>query len=196
MSRDVNCPGKHFSELMPEFDVVNLAAGGVGMIDICFQIKSAIDNKADYVIVSKTDSGRTEMIYPLGKDILSPIGIENFRKGSDQRFISHTIPTLMGLNSDQKIELTDEQKLAAQLYFKYMFDKELKGHVDTWAWEYWINQLKENNIRYYIIPNNFCVYNYASKYPYEQCIFHTDDETQRIAAMHLIKEIKNENINT
>jgi len=190
MSRDPDHPGEHFSELMSsKFDIVNLAQGGVGNIDICFQIKSAIDNRADYVIIGKTDSGRTEMLYPIGQAITGIISIEHFRAGPDQRFLSRTLSTLMGENQDITHNLTKEQQKAAQLYFKYMFDITLKWNIDFWAIGYWLMKLRENNIKYFVIPDFFCIYDYAVQYPHSPRLFHTDLATQQQAAELLTKEI-------
>jgi hypothetical protein len=95
----------------------------------------------------------------------------------------------MGENQDVTHNLTKEQQQAARLYFKYMFDCTLKWNIDFWAIEYWLMKLRENNIKYFVIPNFFCIYDYARQYPHSPRLFHTDLATQQQAAELLTKEI-------
>ena len=51
-------PGTHFSELLPGYEVINLARGGITNTAICFQIQTAIELSAALVVFANTDSNR------------------------------------------------------------------------------------------------------------------------------------------
>jgi len=183
MAPDATAPGLHFSELL---DAVSLARPGVSNIDICYQIKSAIAQQADHVIIGTTDSGRIEL--PI-QDYQDQITLDNFRPGARQRYISDTIPTFIGDEADlvDKYQLTPEQRVAVKQYFLHIYDANLKQDTDRWAVEYWLQQLQVNNISYTLLPREFCIYEYARTQSESLWTFHTDALTQQKAS-ELLKE--------
>ena len=167
MSPDPLAPGKHFSELL---GAKSLAVPGVSNIDICFQIKEAINNKADYVVIGTTDSGRIEL--PMTDKTHDDINLTNLRNGD---YISSTIPTFIG----EEWDLKD----------KYKLSPEVRDAVKKYLWAiyFWISKLELLDIRYTLLPKSFCIYQYAIKNPTEPWTFHTDFETQKQAS-HLIRK--------
>jgi hypothetical protein len=182
MAPDVTAPGLHFSELL---GAVSLARPGVSNIDICYQIKSAIVQQADHVIIGTTDSGRIEL--PI-QDHCGEITLDNFRP-NNQHYISDTIPTFIGEEVDlvNKYQLAPEQRAAVKQYFLHIYDSSLKTDTDRWAVEYWLQQLQENNISYTLLPREFCIYEYARTQSESLWTFHTDASTQQKAS-ELLKE--------
>ena len=174
MSPDIKAQGMHFSELM---GATSLARPGVGNIDICYQIHEAIMQRADYVIIGTTDSGRIEL--PIAE--VKSITLKNFRPGAEQAYISDTIPTFIGEEADLigKYSLTMEQRTAVKQYFLHIYNANLKQETDRWAIEYWIQQLQSHNIPYLLLSKDFCIYEYNTDSPYT---FHTDAKTQILAA--------------
>jgi hypothetical protein len=190
MSRDPNFPGDHFSEMLDTTHVVNLAHPGVGNIDICLQLEDALQKQPDCIIVGTTDPGRIEI--PVNK--YRGHKFAHFRPGPNQSFISDTIPTLIGEEPGlaEKHDLTTEQRHAVKEYFTHIYHHELKNTVDSWALGYWFGQVSYNKIPLIVLPKDFIIYEYAAKFGnQEPRVFHTDVETQRIAA-----GIFNEKINS
>lgn len=187
-STDAGAPGRHFSELI---GATSLARGGVSNIDICFQIKEAIAQHADYVIIGTTDPGRIEIPLVNLTDE-NRILLENLRPGKKQKYISDTIPTFIGVEPDlaTKYNLTPELRRAVQEYFKHMYDPNLKMEIDMWAIQHWLTTLENHNIRYFVLPKTFCIYEYAMKNPNEPWVFHTNELVQNQAARELETIIK------
>ena len=183
MSPDSRAPGMHLSEIL---GATSLARPGVSNIDICFQIKSAIAHGADYVIVGTTDSGRIEI--PI-QDYEGSITLDHLRPGAVQAYISDTIPTFIGEESDlvNKYALTQEQRTAVKQYFLHIYNASLKHETDMWAIEYWLEQLRTADIPYELLNKEFCIYEYARTQPESPWTFHTDALTQQKAA-ELLKE--------
>jgi hypothetical protein len=184
MAPDTQAPGMHFSELL---NATSLARPGVSNTDICYQIKSAIAQQADYVIIGTTDSGRIEI--PV-QEHRGSITLENFRPGARQSYIADTIPTFIGEEADliSKYQLPTELRLAVKQYFLHIYDANLKHETDMWAMEYWLQQLRNSNILYYMLPKDFCIYENARKVA-SPWTFHTDALTQQQAAEFLKEKL-------
>jgi hypothetical protein len=182
MAPDSRAPNRHFSQIM---GALSLARPGCSNIDICFQIEEAINLGAHRVIIGTTDSARTEL--RMTNNILNELSLQNFRNGD---YISDTIPTLIGEESDIKdkycIELSRRQ--AVKRYFVDMYDSVLKHTTDMWALGYWCRQLQDHQIKYEVLPKNFCLYTYAQEHPNEPYSFHTDFTTQEQAAFLLSQQ--------
>lgn len=178
-----NAPGRHFSEIIKAF---SLAKPGCGNIDICFQIEEAIRLHPDWVIIGTTDSARTEL--RLTEETVQKLSLLEFRNGN---YISDTIPTLIGQEQDlkNKYDISTNRRESVKRYFTDIYDQTLKSTTDNWALGYWYTQLKEHNIRYKVLPKQFCIYDYAQKNPYEPYSFHTDFVTQEKAAILLLQEL-------
>lgn len=189
MARDPNALGRHFSELL-DFEVTNYAFPGVGNVDICVQIKQAIADKMDFVVIGKTDTGRMLLKYTDQQN--KYINLAALRAGKDQTFYSDTIPTFIESN---KYNLTAEQRNAVKQYFLHIYDHDLQREIDSWMFGYWTNQLTANSIKYKILGHDFCVYTNTLSSGVDQWTFHTTFEVQQQAADILNKEIHNENTN-
>jgi hypothetical protein len=177
-----NAPGRHFSELM---GATSLAKPGCGNIDICFQIKEAIQIRPKRVIIGTTDSARTEI--KLTDNVSHNLSLQNFRNGD---YISDTIPTLIGEELDlrDKYFIPAARKESVKRYFVDIYDSTLKHITDMWALGYWYRQLQDHGIKYTVLDKNFCTYEYAIKHPHESYSFHTDFATQEKAAILLLQK--------
>lgn len=182
MAPDPVVPGRHFSEII---GAVNLAKPGCGNIDICFQIKTAIDLGAKRVIIGTTDSARIEL--RMTNRYLSDLTLQNFRNGD---YISDTIPTLIGEEPDIKHKYAIEQtrRNSVKQYFVDVYDSVLKHTTDMWALGYWFGELQARNISYSVLDKQFCIYTYAQDHPNEPYSFHTNLVTQQMAAALLTKQ--------
>ena len=184
MSPDPLAHGKHFSELL---GAKSLARPGVSNIDTCFQIKEAINSKADYVVIGTTDSGRIEL--SITDKTHDDINLTNLRNGD---YISSTIPTFIGeeLDLKDKYKLSPEVRDAVKKYFLHIYNKDIKMLTDMWAIYFWISKLESLDIGYTLLPKSFCIYQYAIQNPTEPWTFHTDFETQEQASHLLRKDIQ------
>jgi hypothetical protein len=186
--------GRHFSELLsPEFDIVNLARPGVSNTDICYQLKEACAIRPDWVVVGTTDTARIEMP-KTGARVKIPdeLTIKNFRNGPDQLYVSATINTFIAEEPDLKHnvhKLSDQQRLAVKMYLSYMYSDRIQRDQKDWMIGYWLTQFEKNNIKHKVLPKDFCIYQYAKKFPYEKWSFHTDFATQQVAANLLREEL-------
>jgi hypothetical protein len=182
MAPDPRAPNRHFSEII---GATSLAKPGCGNIDICFQIKEAINIKPCRVIVGTTDNARTEI--KLTDDYLPDLSLQNFRNGD---YISDTIPTLIGEEADLKDKyfIPSDRRRSLKSYFVDVYDSTLKHTTDMWALGYWYRQLQDHGIEYTVLDKNFCIYEYAIKHPHEPYSFHTDFVTQEKAAIILLQK--------
>lgn len=185
MSIDPGAPGQHFSELLP-YDVTNLAYPGVGNIDICFQLKEAINLRPDYVIIGTTDPARIEL--PYKNEHTSPeINIQHFRDSSEgQTFKSTTIPSFIGEEPDLhgSVDISREKRRAVKMYLAYIYNYYLKNETDSWAIGYWLSQLEKHNIPHKVLSRDFCIYT-SEQGHLVPWTFHTDFAVQEQAAREL-----------
>lgn len=197
MSQDPKFPGEHFSEILNfAYQVTNFARPGVGNVDICFQIKEALELNPDFVLIGYTDSARMEVPIANTTDI-SDIRLNNFRPGPAQRYISRTIPTLVGEEPDLRnaVELDDLTRRAVKEYYTWIYDHGLKTTTDHWMLGYWRMRLDIAGIRHYTLTKDFCIYRNARE-KNSQRVFHTDPETQQEAAASIIQIIESNHANT
>lgn len=198
MSQDPRYSGEHFSEILNfAYQVINFAQPGVGTVDICMQIQEALALQPDMVIIGTTDSARMEIPIASTQDVWD-INLSHFRPGPVQRYISRTIPTLVGEEPNLKgaVDLDALTRRAVKEYYTWIYDHPLKNTTDTWMLGYWTMRLDIAGIRHYTLPKDFCIYSYAAKNPAEERIFHTDAETQSEAASALKRIIESDHANT
>jgi hypothetical protein len=192
MAVDHRLPGKHFSELLTnQFDIINLALPGVSTFDICLQIEEAILQKVDYIIIGPTHGPRVEIIDPASSpfQLSSDISLKNFRPGKDKHFISRNIVSLLDRKTEFK--LSNQVVDAMKMYISHIHIQEIDEIKNNWLIGYWTNQIEKNNIRYKVLPRDFCIYYefFVNGNNIDFPSFHTDTATQELAAKILKEEI-------
>jgi len=205
-------PGTHFSELIAgitEYQVTNLARGGISNIGICFQLEQAAKLKPDVVIVGRTIADRIDV--PSGKAKFNPaLGLKNiaytyesdastgskYVGNQDSAIYSDMIYNFIGAGRlDKTWHLTEQQRRAVEHYVAYLHDKEFKETTDGWALGYWINLLKLQGVMVIELNKGLGqeLYEAHTKNPDEftRVGYHTDTATQERVAVKLIEYIKN-----
>lgn len=203
-----NYERNHFSQILEDeygYSVINLARGGCGTVNICFQIREAIALSADTIVYSRTSPGRIEV--PItGKSFDVSLGLKNFIHpfpdettynsplvgGLDAPFFSDGLGSLQAESGNSFVDISPELRNAVKQYIMFMFDTNLKQETDNWAYEYWENQIVKAGI--HLIP--FAIfgkpaYEFGRKTngQYPTC-YHTDRATQDIVAKNIHLEIK------
>lgn len=201
-SASTSLPGTHFSELLPGYEVINLARGGITNTAIGFQIQTAVSLQPVAVIFASTDAGRLDV--PLGDFKISD-GLKNFiypyesdaSTGSpyvgdlSATIYSDVIPAMLQSRPDlpEQLTMSDELKGAIKLYLAYLHDYNLKSVTDQWLIGYWKSVLKENNIPFINLRENSMgqiLYTFVKDHPdvASEVAYHTDKETQiRVATL-------------
>ena len=203
----------HFSQLLEDeygYLVVNLARGGIGNINICFQIQTAIRLSADCVIYRRTSSARIEI--PVSDKPFDPVlGLKNFMYpckdestygsphvgGMDAPFFSYQLARLASTDpkelalQDELVNLSSARREAVRMYMTYMYDEQLKQTTDNWAYAYWESKLSQNNVM--AIDFNTVgqvAYDFVAQTngQYPKC-YHTDRTTQETIANNIHEKI-------
>ena len=193
MAIDPNCPARHFGSILGlTFEVVNLAKAGVSNMDIHLQIKEAIECQAEYVIIGTTDSARLETYYSYPKlhtiVPLEDISLRHFRQGPDQLFVATNVQACLHKNNIHN--LSTEVRSAIKEYTTHLYNPHLAELKDKWMFEHWLQQLRNNNIKYFVLPPEFCVYEYVKQNGISApTSFHTDFATQELAAKLITEEL-------
>ena len=206
MTKDVGCPGGHFSEQLSPHEVINLARGGISNVGICFQLEQALNLNPDVVIVGVTDSGRMEV--PTGQSNFNPMaGLRNIaytHKASascSSKYVgnrhaaiaSDTIPTLIGeeCGLGELYDIPNAVRHAVKEYLTYIHVPELKQLTDSWMISHWVMTLEQRNIQ---VIHAKDIMQEAYKYSGDNTgsksspwVFHTDLDTQ-ITVRNVIKE--------
>jgi hypothetical protein len=207
---------EHFSQVLEEeygYSITNLAHGGVGTINICFQIQEAIKLQPDIIIHGQTTSDRIEIPYGNTK-FESFRGLKNFfywnKKNTsygnpcvgdkNAPILSCHVSKLINGNlinlktQEPDLEISKDQQQAAKMYLSFLHSPQLKKEVDSWLYEYWtIKILQSNIVSIPFLKTNFAkiAYDFATKtnnsYPR---IYHTDFETQKKLAQLINDEIQ------
>lgn len=197
-------PGTHFSELLPGYEVINLARGGITNTAICFQIQTAIELSAALVVFANTDSNRLDI--PI-KPFNSNIGLKNFiyPYDSDQstnslyvgnlnaNTYSDTVNTIMAPRPDLPAELSqilDKKKEAIKHYLAELHDTNLRHKTDEWMLGYWKFVMESKSIKFLHINKSLiwkpiADYVLNNKDKLNQCVYHTDEHTQKMLAISL-----------
>ena len=202
-SADTTAPGTHFSEILSTmgYNIRNLARGGITNTGICFQIKEAINQKADLVIFTSTSSDRLDItlkehkgflslknfIYPYSSDLSSADPLVG---KIDSSIYSDVIPALLNPRPDlPKKLLSKDQQQAIQMYITYLHDYKMKQEIDSWIISYWKTQVKTLHLNF--LPAGQMLFDYVNQNPTKinQAVYHTDFETQQKVAEELRKDI-------
>ena len=206
-------PNSHFSELLAidhGYRVKNLARGGISNTGICYQIKTAIELKADLILFNTTDSNRLDIpikpfdstvglknfIYPYESDVSSTsphVGDVTANIYSDNVFsILKSRPDL----PEHIIEQLSKKKEAIKYYLTELQDSALKSETETWMFGYWESVMKSAGIEFLQL-NKSPVWTHINLYVLEnpdkltQCVYHTDELTQQLVANSLKEYIDN-----
>lgn len=210
MSADTFLPNTHFSELLETYgyNVINLARGGISNTGIAFQLEKALMLKPDAIVFSTTSSERIDLVI---KDFDSSKGLENFIYpyvcdsstgsehvgGVDAAILSDVIVSFLDNRADLPIELQGVVDLNfIKQYISLFHDANFKKILDTWLIGYWKYKLTENQIPFVHLYKNGPVgqhmYRYIKQNPslVNQCVYHTDQHTQKLMAEELNTELK------
>lgn len=202
-------PNTHFSELIAiNYEIINLARGGISNIGICFQLEQAVKLNPDIVIVGRTIADRIDI--PSGKAKFDPaLGLKNiaytyesdastgseYVGNQDSAVYSDMIYNFIGEGRlDKNWSITEQQRTALEHYVAYLHDEGFKTTIDSWALGYWINLLQSRGVL--VIELNSGIgqelYEAYTKNPDEftRVGYHTDTATQERVAKRLIEYIK------
>jgi hypothetical protein len=207
MSADVHRPGTHFSELLTRYGhaVINLARGGISNTGIAFQIETAIKLNPDAVVFASTSHDRIDLLVK-NRKFLPEAGLKNFiypYKSDASTGTEHVGNTNAAIWSDVVIAFQfNRPDLPAELkncyssksikeYIGAFHDVQFKTVLDSWIIGYWEYKLKEHAIPFIrLSPNGIGkqMYDYAKNNPdkISQCVYHTDDYTQK----EVIEQVK------
>jgi hypothetical protein len=196
MAADPTAPGKHFSEQLDPYEVINLAYPGVSNIDICCQIEHALSLRPDLIVIGTTSPDRIELpVCNDTADLEMQLDYKHLRSGPDQHFVSWPLGSLIEGDDISKWHSKlphPETPIILKNYFNHCYSTVVKQTIDRWCLEYWYQQIHNNNIKYQILPKTFCVYEkgmiQGKQIPWT---FHTDFESQTQAAKDLTESIKN-----
>jgi len=195
-SADTNRPNTHFSELLSDnYEVINLARGGVSNTVICLQLQTAATLDPDLIIFNTTDSNRTEFVYnnhPVNcislKDIIYPYESDSSYGSphvgdANARYMSDVWPAILTPRPDNPLRYSDSKIQSLKNYFTEIFDEPLKQLIDKWIIGYWKAQLEKEQIPIIEISAwgigkelyQYCVNNSTKVM---QSVYHTDADTQ------------------
>jgi hypothetical protein len=208
-SADTNKPNTHFSELLLDnYEIINLARGGVSNTVICLQLQTAVTLDPDLIIFNTTDSNRTEFVYnnrPVNdislKDIIYPYSSDSSYGSThvgnvNARYMSDVWPAILTPRPDNPLKYSDSKIQNLKNYFTEIFDEPLKQLIDKWIIGYWKTQLEKEQIPTVEISSRdvgkelyqYCVDNPAKVM---QAVYHTDVDTQLKFTNHLRTIINN-----
>lgn len=211
-SADTGRPGTHFSELLQlnEYQVINLARGGMSNIGIAFQIQEAIKFNPDIVIFSTTG---TRMTISTGKQkFIKHLGLKNFCYPY-QADLSSTMPCVGGLDAPiwadvvgamlnprpdlpKDLHMSTEQLDAIKKYLAYLSNSNLQEETDKWLIGFWQYRLQELGIKFLklqpLLGPGKSMYDYVGANPtlINQAVYHTDVDTQVTVANCIVEYLK------
>ena len=203
-SADKYRPRSHFSELLIGYEVINLARGGITNTAICFQIEKAIKLSADFVVFSNTSADRLDI--PLNPFNPS-LDLQNFiypyesDRSTESPYVgnltaniySDTISTLLTPRPDLPVQLSqelDKKKEAIKHYIAELHDTNLRHKTDEWMLGYWKFVMESKSIKFLHINKSLiwkpiADYMLNNKDKLNQCVYHTDEHTQKMLAISL-----------
>jgi len=196
-SRDENAPGKHFSEQL-EGTVTNLARGGISNSAIFMQLHRALKLDPDVIVYAGTDPARMTVPVDLNAQFSTydPLANIRYNDNGKERFVSHTIPCIMG---EMELGLDPLVIDAVKSYFNILYDASLQGFLDDEMFAGYESRTREQNIQVINLRTHVPeIYNEAAELndnPVPE-VFHTTYPTQTLAAEKIMNLIRvNKNIN-
>ena len=217
-TRDLRAPGKHYSEILENkygSEVISLGRAGMSTIGICFQLNEAVGMQPAAIVCSPSGSNRTEIA--VGKyniqdglcnirytDKMSASCASELVGGTTAPIVSDVFNVLLEdtdwtilSTTDNKYNLSIEQREAVKQYFIHLFDPDFKVQVDSWAYEYWILYAQKFGITIVQgseFSSDILAEIYAVSTPTSPWVFHTDFETQERFADALYQQLLKKNI--
>jgi len=201
---------RHFGHLLHDIyghDVINVAQGGVSMVAIGLQIETALSLFPDVVVYKNTHPDRFEIRVPgLGKDLsIGRLDLLGHRPGERRMYlirgkdytakiVSDVVQNLLP-NADPvypTAHMSDAQRDAIKNYWVEIYDPALKSLTDHWIHQYWTGQIHHCGALAVDLSTDGLgreLFEFAkrdSQYPEP---YHTDPETQRIAADNIHQHI-------
>lgn len=194
----------HFSQILEDvygYHVLYMAHGGFSNAAIFWQIREAINQQAQVVVYNKTWSSRLELS-PDGK-FKNEVGLKNFfyydpgNQSSHEPYVGdYEAPVIstthLNIENSPFFKITEEQKLAVDLYLKHIYNDGMKTEMDRWLFEYWHNRL----VKLGCLPVYFgkstigkIAYDFSTAHPTYDTPFHTDRATQEQIAANIHRYI-------
>ena len=193
----------HFSHLLANrynYDVINLAFGGMSTVGICFQIREAISLDPNFIIYNTTFAGRVDLI--MNGNFKLDAGLKNFVYTTDpapNSYVGNIKSPIWStpwrdVGEKKDINTTAEQKHAVELYLKYLLQWQLKGETDSWMIQHWHDQVIKSSIVPIRVASDDEIakpmYDFALKNKDYPKPHHTDSDTQEVMASRLDQEIQ------
>ena len=195
-SQDENAPGKHFSEQL-EGTVTNLARGGISNSAIFMQLHRALNTDPHVIIYASTDPARMTVPADLNAQFSTydPLSNIRYKDNSNERFVSHTIPCIMG---EMDLGLDPVIISAVKNYFNVLYDASLQGFLDDEMFAGYESRAREQNIQVINlrthVPEIYIEAAELNDNPVPE-VFHTTYPTQTKAAEKIMDLIRvNNNI--
>jgi hypothetical protein len=100
MTRDIDYPGQHWSEMLPEYDVIMRSVSGSSNGIIAYEFFQGLKLNPDAVVMGFTQPDRIEFLIPPGRDYTNRIWYSsgNSELNSDQRL---TVDLFRATTDDQ-----------------------------------------------------------------------------------------------
>jgi hypothetical protein len=207
----INGARSHFSNMLEDtynYDVVNLAHGGMSNVAIWFQLEQALKLNPDVVVYNKTWSTRIEITlretttdnHEVLKNFIyydpcfssthtNYVGKvdKNARVGS-----SIVSAPFENIENSPFFDLTKEQLTAIKLYLKYIYHDHIDSIIDGWVFEYWHARCLAQGV-FTLCFNDKDVgavaYDFSGKNREYDTPYHTDRATQEKVAANIHKKI-------
>jgi hypothetical protein len=208
----INGPRSHFSNILEDkynYEVLNLAHGGMSNVAIWFQIDQALKLTPDVVVYNKTWSQRIEIA--LSENTTNDCDLlKNFiyydptYSATHSEFVGKINRPKLGAGivsaPFQNIEhspffkLSPEQLKAIDLYLKYMYNDHIETIVDNWMFEYWHNRCVNQGIFTLCFNDGVgqVAYEFSGHNREFDTPYHTDRTTQEKIAENIHNAISNQ----
>jgi len=175
-SASTQTPGEHHGELLANYlgyEFTSLARGGISNAGICLQIEYAIEQGADFVLVSSTATDRCEIPYIDSKMPGEKYADQNVDRNvwkydrkrgltnihynpsvdvsstnnflQNPTMISHTFSTLIDPNVSY---VTKDQRLSIKMFIADLVDVNWKWQTDAWCLDSCLRRLNDSDIPY------------------------------------------------
>lgn len=166
LSPSVETPGQHMAEIVADrlgYEMVPLSRGAMSNGGICIQIDTAIDLKADFILVNTTNHDRIEIAiaHANGHQFRTSDILYGDQSSSDQSSSSllpfnGSSPNLLINNIGSLIDrpiLNDypEKRKAVLGYFNEIYMSEWKLRVDRWCMYAMLHKLHLSKIPYLVV---------------------------------------------
>lgn len=223
MSPSTSAPGTHFSEIVANelnYELVIYSRGGMSNLGICLQIESAIEEKADFILVNFTAHDRVEI--PLTQKLQDTYSVHDIiyndnrslstkspHLNTNHKLISDTLFCLLEdngnfINRYDMVKNLSDIRNALRYYFESLYSFSWKIKTDYWCLYASMHKLVESKIPFLLLRHENEIKNLPflnsknifnpnfGKYfvQAEDPGYHTSPEDQVIISQNLLQHIK------